>query len=162
MNSRKAFFRFEANAVIGQGHLVRCLALAKALRAYQWECHFITYSDPKMISHYIKDEAIATIQENDLKTEADLLVIDHYGLDKRYGEKNRKLAKKILVIDDLANRNHECDFLLDPTYGRHKSDYAQHIHQSTISFIGPFYSLLRRQFVDYKPQSLKFLSLIHI
>ena len=48
--------------------------------------------------------------------ECDLLIIDHYGIDHEWEKTLKDKAKKILVIDDLANRKHECDFLLDHNY----------------------------------------------
>ena len=40
----------------------------------------------------------------------DLLIVDHYALDYNWEKKLRKIIDKIMVIDDLANRRHDCDF----------------------------------------------------
>ncbi len=47
--------------------------------------------------------------------EWDLLVVDHYALDERWEREMRSCVKKIFVIDDLADRVHDCDWLLDQT-----------------------------------------------
>jgi spore coat polysaccharide biosynthesis predicted glycosyltransferase SpsG len=46
----------------------------------------------------------------------DWLVVDHYAIDHRWETKLRKLANRILVIDDLADRQHDCDLLLDQNF----------------------------------------------
>ena len=47
-----------------------------------------------------------------------LLVVDHYGRDAAFENKCRPWATSILVIDDLADRRHRADFLMDQTCGR--------------------------------------------
>src|SRR3546814_15560002 len=54
---------------------------------------------------------------------ADLLVVDHYGLDALWETPQRRWASSILVLDDLADRRHDCDFLVDQTFGRAVADY---------------------------------------
>ena len=57
-----------------------------------------------------KEDANQTIDV--LKSEeVDLLIIDHYGIDQKWEKKIRPYIKKIMVIDDLANRKHYCDLL---------------------------------------------------
>lgn len=43
----------------------------------------------------------------------DWLVVDHYALDARWESALRGMVRRILVIDDLADRVHDCDVLLD-------------------------------------------------
>ena len=47
------------------------------------------------------------------KEKIDWLIIDHYGIDERWEKKLKHCTRKIMVIDDLSNRNHDCDLLLD-------------------------------------------------
>ena len=54
---------------------------------------------------------------------ADLLIVDHYGLDEGFEAAARAWATYITVIDDLADRPHDCDLLLDQTYGRAAQAY---------------------------------------
>ena len=94
-------------------------------------------------------------QENDAKstidiigsTKADLLIVDHYSLDRVWEGRLRPHVKKILAIDDLANRHHDCDILLDHNY----NDYCRYNHlvsPSTTKLIGPAYALLRKEFAS--------------
>ena len=46
----------------------------------------------------------------------DLLVVDHYLLDSRWQAICKQRVETILVIDDLADRQHDCQFLLDQNY----------------------------------------------
>src|SRR5262249_10421798 len=54
----------------------------------------------------------------------DLIVIDHYGWDAKVERALGNFAQRRLVIDDLANRPHDSDILIDQTLGRQASDYA--------------------------------------
>lgn len=41
------------------------------------------------------------------------IIIDHYAISKTWEEQISKLNLKIIVIDDLANRSHNCSILID-------------------------------------------------
>ena len=84
----------------------------------------------------------------------DWLVVDHYALDYRFEKPMRSLAQNILVIDDLADRVHDCDALLDQNLGRSESDYDGLVNLHASKLIGPHYALLRPEFVQLRPQSL--------
>lgn len=84
----------------------------------------------------------------------DWLIVDHYGLDVRWERQVSYLSKRLMVIDDLANRQHECDLLLDQNLGRSKSDYCELVPHRTQILIGPLYALIRKEFEDLRTQSL--------
>lgn len=152
---RTVFFRTEASLDIGAGHVMRCLALANALKEGGWQCHFLTSKEtietvPSLSTskHSVHDT------KNPLRS-TDLLIVDHYGLDAKYETLSRQWAKNILVIDDLANRTHDCDFLLDQTYGRAPKDYGGLVPAKCQIFAGVQYSLLRKEFAKMRPKALK-------
>ena len=75
------------------------------------------------------------------------LIVDHYALDKRWESALRGITKKIMVIDDLADRQHDCDMLLDQNFyvdidTRYIGKVPAHCH----SLLGPRYALLREEF----------------
>jgi len=74
-------------------------------------------------------------------------IIDHYGIDRRWEGIVRNRCNGIMVIDDLADREHDCDLLLDQNlYENPKDRYANKVNNKTILLLGPEYSLLRNQF----------------
>lgn len=75
-----------------------------------------------------------------------LLIVDHYGLDARFESGCRSWSDRILVIDDLANRPHDADWLLDQTPGRQRDAYSELVSASCQLLIGPEYALLRPEF----------------
>ena len=85
----------------------------------------------------------------------DWLVVDHYALDARWEEALRPQAKRIMVIDDLADRPHACDFLLDQTLGRRHTDYAPLVPDGCKLLCGAQYALLRPEFAALREYSLK-------
>lgn len=87
--------------------------------------------------------------------EPEWLIIDHYALDSFWEKKLRPHCDSILVIDDLADRKHDCDILLDQNYGRSESDYINLIPKDCLLFCGPKYSLLRPEFHALREYSLK-------
>lgn len=84
----------------------------------------------------------------------DWLVVDHYALDCQWETALRPYARKIMVIDDLADRPHDCDLLLDQNLGRTKEDYGGLLKFGAHLLIGPQYALLRAEFAQWREYSL--------
>lgn len=84
----------------------------------------------------------------------DWLVVDHYSLDARWEKMIRPQAKRIMVIDDLADRPHDCDLLLDQNLGRKEADYGGLLKGNPINLVGPQYMLMRPEFAALRAQSL--------
>jgi UDP-2,4-diacetamido-2,4,6-trideoxy-beta-L-altropyranose hydrolase len=84
----------------------------------------------------------------------DWLVVDHYAIGRCWEQTLRASAKRIMVIDDLADRPHDCDLLLDQNLGRSEQDYGGLLNPSTTMLIGAQYALLRPEFAALRPQSL--------
>lgn len=85
----------------------------------------------------------------------DWLVVDHYALDFRWEKAARGYARRLLVIDDLADRVHSCDLLLDQNLGRKEEDYQDLVPGHSSLMIGPRYALLRPEFARLRDYSLK-------
>ena len=79
---------------------------------------------------------------------ADWLIVDHYSLDHKWEGSLRGYVSRLMVIDDLANRNHDCDLLLDQNVYLQKNRYKNLVPKRCHQLIGPTYVLLRQQFVD--------------
>ncbi|GJL84788.1 MAG: hypothetical protein DHS20C02_05630 [Micavibrio sp.] len=84
-----------------------------------------------------------------------LLVVDHYTLDRDYEAGCRAWAERILVIDDLADRPHDCDILMDQTFGRLEGDYKALVPDHCEILAGSKYALLRSQFSDARENALQ-------
>jgi UDP-2,4-diacetamido-2,4,6-trideoxy-beta-L-altropyranose hydrolase len=84
----------------------------------------------------------------------DWLVVDHYSLDERWEQAVAGRARAVLVIDDLADRQHACDLLLDQNPGRSAQDYAALLPASCKVIVGPKYALLREEFCQHRAASV--------
>jgi len=84
----------------------------------------------------------------------DWLVVDHYSLDAEWERGVMSACTKLLAIDDLANRPHQCDALLDQNLGKSQDDYDGLTPDSCIRLIGPGFALLRAEFAKLRPESL--------
>ena len=84
----------------------------------------------------------------------DWLVVDHYALDIRWEAEMRYVCSKIIAIDDLANRTHDCDILLDQNLNRQNSDYINYVNPSCRILTGSKYALIRTEFGDLRAESL--------
>lgn len=75
------------------------------------------------------------------------LIVDHYALDRRWEQTLRPSVGKIMVIDDLADRAHDCDLLLDQNlYQDMETRYDQLVPATCAKLLGPKYALLRPEF----------------
>lgn len=85
----------------------------------------------------------------------DWLIMDHYALDARWERALKPYYRRLMVIDDLADRPHESDLLLDQTYSRKPEDYRAWVPASCRLLCGSQYALLRPEFAELRPYSLQ-------
>ncbi|TNB79524.1 UDP-2,4-diacetamido-2,4,6-trideoxy-beta-L-altropyranose hydrolase [Pseudomonas sp. Fig-3] len=97
-------------------------------------------------------EACRKILEN---LKPDWLVVDHYALDAQWETSLQAFAPRLLVIDDLADRTHVCDLLLDQNLGHTERDYSTLVPNDCRLMVGPQYALLRPEFARLREQSLE-------
>jgi UDP-2,4-diacetamido-2,4,6-trideoxy-beta-L-altropyranose hydrolase len=82
------------------------------------------------------------------------VVVDHYALDGRWEQMIAASGRSILVIDDLADRAHECSILLDQNlFTRAAERYDPRLRTETVRLLGPEYALLRPQFALMRTQA---------
>ncbi|WP_321338268.1 UDP-2,4-diacetamido-2,4,6-trideoxy-beta-L-altropyranose hydrolase [uncultured Cohaesibacter sp.] len=86
---------------------------------------------------------------------ADWLIVDHYGIDVQWETLLRSHCHKLMVIDDLADRQHECDLLLDQSLGREASAYLRLAPAECRLAMGADYALLRPEFALWRDESLR-------
>ena len=157
----RAAFRVDASIEIGSGHVMRCLVLAEALRRRNVESTFLCGNVPGHPAEIIRRHGfIAHLlppnvsPANDaaecaalLRPEVDILVVDHYRLDWHWENAMRCRTRASLAIDDLANRPHDCDFLLDQNLAPNmEKRYAALVPPGCSRLLGPAYALLRDEF----------------
>ena len=170
----KVVFRVDASVKIGLGHAVRCMTLANALREKGRQCHFICRSMPDFlrksivssghILHILPCANLATeVQGYDIwlgaspiedaeqtgdvleNLKPEWLIVDHYSLEFYWEARQRPYVLKIMVIDDLANRDHDCDLLLDQNL-RDGNPYEALVPSLAPVILGSKYALLRPEF----------------
>ena len=179
------YFRADASATIGSGHVMRCMTLADRIMSKGQTTHFLCRSLPKslkdmligkghsvtMLTSAAEPDSIGTLahsawlgvaQTQDAKDcqdvigaqKADWIVVDHYALDAEWESLMRSHCGQLLVIDDLADRRHDCDILLDQNLGRRPEDYDGLVPDQALKLIGPQHALLRPEFAALRPASL--------
>jgi len=84
----------------------------------------------------------------------DWVVVDHYALDAKWEKYFLARGSKVLAIDDLANRSHECSILLDQNYGAEKGKYKKHLEGDVLLLLGSKYALLRPEFYDARSRGI--------
>lgn len=163
-------FRTDASVEIGSGHLMRCLTLAEQLSSMGCEIAFICRDLPgamfpvignagysyRKLANY-QDEVSQELDANETilalseiyPDGTDWMVVDHYKLDSVWEKLIRQHVKRILVIDDIANRPHDCDLLLDQNYYHNpECRYKDLVPSHARILLGPAYVLLRKEFID--------------
>ncbi len=83
----------------------------------------------------------------------DWLVVDHYALDARWEAAMRPNCCKLLVIDDLADRIHDCDLLLDQNLvADMERRYDGKVPHHCGRLLGPQYALLQPEYAELHPR----------
>jgi UDP-2,4-diacetamido-2,4,6-trideoxy-beta-L-altropyranose hydrolase len=84
----------------------------------------------------------------------DWLIVDHYALDQTWEEIVGLNAVHTLVIDDIANRYHKCNCLLDQNY-ENKNRYLKWVNKECALLLGPSFALLRPEYALFRKNSRK-------
>jgi UDP-2,4-diacetamido-2,4,6-trideoxy-beta-L-altropyranose hydrolase len=180
----RVVFRADASVDIGNGHVMRCLTLAIELREQGSTCLFICRQHEGNLIEKIRkfgfdvevlqiaisknemnmncDIRIGTDWTTDAQqtlevigSDVDWVVVDHYAIDKNWESFIRRRKCKLLVIDDLANRPHEADLLVDQNMGRKDFDYQSLVNENCQILTGPQYAIIRSEFVAHRELSLQ-------
>ena len=79
----------------------------------------------------------------------DWLIVDHYALNHRWEVLLRPVVDRLMVIDDLADRAHDCDLLLDQNlFDDMRERYRGWVPSNCATLLGPHYALLRSEFAS--------------
>lgn len=144
-------FRADASPVLGTGHVMRCLTLADALAARGADIAFVSAPGTA--------ETVPALPYPILSPDrppfgADLVVVDHYGIDAAEEARLRAQNRAVMAIDDLPTRRHHCDLLLDQTFGRGADEYTALVPNTASVLAGSDFALLRPQFAAARQASL--------
>jgi UDP-2,4-diacetamido-2,4,6-trideoxy-beta-L-altropyranose hydrolase len=92
----------------------------------------------------------------------DWIVVDHYSLDINWELRVKCGSKRLMVIDDMANRQHACELLLDQNMqDKKQSRYREKVGQNCKTLLGPKFALLRSEFSELHKVALERSGLIH-
>ncbi len=163
----KVVIRADSSPRIGAGHVVRCLALGRALQKLGAEVSFAAAAMPPHLAATIAEQGMelhrlpvaeppggetplhdlgqiadagATLA---VATGADWIVVDSYALGQPFEDRVKSAGHRLLAIDDLA-RTHNADLLLDQTL--HRQAEVRYAASSGRKLLGPRYALLRPEF----------------
>ena len=166
---KNLFIRVDASPEIGIGHIMRCLTLAQELKNNFDKIIFLTRKDSGDFTETImKNEFevifIPTNNDSDIiknlittySENKNFLLIDHYDVDSNFESSLKNIFEKIFVIDDLANRKHDCDLLIDQNYYRDLNHrYKKLIQNDTITLLGSKYAIIRPEFRNINKKTIK-------
>ena len=119
---------------------MRCLTLAEALRAQGADCAFaVNETGGALAARFgggfaLYQEPLAGVLE---QAAFDTLVIDDYALSAANEAPLRRQVRRLAVIDDLADRTHLADLLIDSGYGREAADYRSLLPFDARVLVGP-------------------------
>jgi len=150
---------------------MRCLALAGALRERGAECAFFCQRQPGDLIDFIGERGFAAHAlhlQADAGRDADAratlaalgaaawdrLVVDHYGLDAAWERRLRSACGRLMALDDMPDRAHDCDLLLDQNFRRARAQYAGLVPTRCEMLLGADYALLRPEFAAAREWSL--------
>ena len=172
-------FRVDASGVIGTGHVMRCLTLADSLRSRGGQCVFVTREHDGHLGGLIRGRGFEAIvlplepaiapttggyghwlgggweADADATLAAfagrrpDWVIVDHYAIDERWERRVKPHCHRLAVIDDLADRDHDCDLLLDQNaVAGAEERYAGRVPGSCHLMLGPRYALLQPKYAE--------------
>ncbi len=169
----KRVFRVDSSEEIGFGHLSRCLNLAEELRLRGNDVTFvcrdldgagISSLEEKLFRTVLlprsTDVILQSVDASELiasfaGVRPDWVVLDNYSLGSEWENAVRPFVEKIAIIEDLADRHHDCDLLIDQNYSdRTVEIFKQQVPEACKFLIGPKYAMLNSVFAKLREVSV--------
>jgi UDP-2,4-diacetamido-2,4,6-trideoxy-beta-L-altropyranose hydrolase len=159
-------FRCDASPQLGAGHVTRCVALAETFAGFGWRCVFCVGADttavfPRLASNEYEvnltdgdDAAAVAGAVRGAASEATIVVVDHYGLDRRFEEQCRSFAGRIVAFEDQDRRVHDCDVLIDAAAVL-AAAHASQAPSAARVLNGPAFAVVRSGFLKMRAASLQ-------
>jgi UDP-2,4-diacetamido-2,4,6-trideoxy-beta-L-altropyranose hydrolase len=156
--------RADANARMGTGHLMRCLALTQAWQSRGGEAIFITACESTGLLQRLHDEGFQVIQLGEAHPDSDdwattsqalaahsdaWVVLDGYHFDPAYQRQIKESGHPVLVIDDMAHLDYYyADVVLNQNINAEQLRYS--CEPTTRLLLGTRYALLRSEFLAWR------------
>lgn len=161
------FIRCDFSQQIGAGHVMRCLRVAHKVKAQGAKVCFLTIfaldwpdDSQEFEIRYLSDAAQS--QEADARESAAIIqevvgtsddpvcvLVDHYALDWQWENEVRAVVDSLIVIDDLTDRRHSCDALINPSLINPPPDlYDTLVPDETLMMLGADFAILDDSFSD--------------
>ena len=132
------------------------LVLPPADQDYELEDYGLWLTVPMEVDAQQTIEALQHYLQEHGCDVTDRLIVDSYALDEQWEQMLRPYSREIMVIDDLANRRHDCDILLDQNFYLNKDvRYVGLVPEHCKMLLGPDHALLREEFYDVKKHPRK-------
>lgn len=171
--------RADGGRSIGAGHVVRALTLAEEFKRRGVEIDFAIRRSSGRLLDRVRDAGHDVIpldgeplnrslldgawpaeeQSGDLRQVTDRLtrrytavLVDHYGLDAHWESRVRPWCERVVAVDDLANRTHDADLLIDQNwYGSGTAErYGELVPADCLQLLGPRYAILQRRYAELR------------
>ncbi len=160
-------FRVDANAKMGAGHLMRCIALAYAFRALGHESIFIVNQDTQDLIHSLPVfEFACIVLDIELSNkkmlqrlcliaeehQANTLILDGYQFTSAYRESIKSIGFQLVLLDDENNSGALfADIVINPTNSALTLNYPMTAPHA-LHLLGNDFILLRPEFQQQKTQ----------
>lgn len=161
----RALFVCDGSPTVGGGHVMRALTLAGALAERGWRSTFL--ADPFVEVVLARHDALgvrrvagADQAPDTLVRQAaacrgyDAVIVDHFGMSAPHEQALRAVAPLLAVVDDLADRPHDCDLLIDCNLQRTAADYLRLTPSGADLLLGARYAPVRPAFAAAREAAL--------
>ncbi|SHH20848.1 UDP-2,4-diacetamido-2,4,6-trideoxy-beta-L-altropyranose hydrolase [Tepidibacter thalassicus] len=162
----KIAIRADGGQKIGMGHIMRCMALAKELKNYDFDIVFLTKKDEKVIEmietngfKYINissnslEEELIEVESIVNEERVEIIITDSYWLSDNYLHKLRKLVKLLISIDDNNLYKYPSHIVINGNVYAEDLKYKK-IFDNTKFLLGGNYTLLREEFRNVSPVNI--------
>jgi len=163
VRSPRILFRADAKPDLGGGHIMRCLSLATSLKTRGADIAFACAPGSTELVPALSRSGhpVMTAQsaaDFDLpgkwNGQTDAIVVDLYSSVRADESRMRQISPVIAVLEDLPERVHDCDLLVDQGFDLQPADYARRVPPGTALLLGPDMTPLRPDFARLRTASL--------
>lgn len=152
----RALFRCDASPSMGAGHAMRCVTIARELANRGWSCEFATGNEtPGIVPDILEFGRVVPARLFEETRAHDVVIVDGYHLGIDVERAMHPIADRLVVLDDLPVREHDCDLVVDQTLGRKPRDYENLVPERCEVLAGARYALLRPEFMHWRSAALK-------